>query len=464
MFDRLRNWFRPSHITPDHPKETEQEPQPIAPNNRNEHSIAISEEWETVINHINSGKNVFITGQAGTGKSTLIRHIQRTTPRKVALLAPTGIAALNLRGQTIHSFCHFPPKIITNKHIRTNPPDRAKAQAIDLLVIDEVSMVRCDLLDGLDKFMRENGRDSHQPFGGAQVVFVGDPLQLPPVAKSAEASALECMGYKQFSFWGSHAWSSAAPVPCNLTTVHRQAEDPAFLNILGNMRWGNVNPDDLQTLNACVTPNFRTSNNPFYPTLTPLRRRAAAINDSRLQELPATERRYAAELFGTLANVDEYSLPCEKLLCLKTSAPVMFTKNNAPTWYNGTLGIVRLLEPDHIIVELPNGDHVAVQRAVWEDARYAFDTAQGELRQEVVGKACQFPLTLAWAMTINKAQGLGFSHLHIDLRGAFAGGQAYVALSRCRSLDGLKLAHPLFPNNVMVDPAALKFMTELGAP
>lgn len=438
-------------------------PPPPVPTIQPRSEVTIPNEWLPAINHIREGENVFIAGQAGTGKSTLIRYIRQSTACRVVALAPTGIAALTLRGQTIHSFCHFPPQIITTHHIHSNANNVARAQAVDILIIDEISMVRCDLLDGLDKFMRANGRDSRLPFGGCQVVFVGDPLQLSPVVKPHDIPVLQNMGYHQFSFWGSHAWRGITPIPHNLTAVHRQAADPAFLGLLGRIRWGEIAPDDLTLLNSRVTMNTPINPVPFRPTLTPRRARASSINSFHLQHLPGPVHHYEVELTGTLANVKANAIPCDQHLRLKVSAPVMFIKNNAPAWYNGTIGIVRELSQEYVIVELPLGNHVTVHREVWEDVRYQFVQASGDLTEHIAGTARQFPLTLAWALTINKAQGLGFDHLHVDFSGgAFAGGQVYVALSRCHSLHGLTLAQPLHPNNIMVDQDAVRFMTELG--
>ncbi len=222
----------------------------------------IKEEWIPIIAAFQRGENIFITGQAGTGKSTLISHLRGLTTRKIVMLAPTGIAALNICGQTIHSFCQFPPEVITKKHIKSNKLNRGKAQACDIIIIDEISMVRCDLLGGTDHFMRRNGKDPKKPFGGVQIILVGDPLQLPPVVNKVDERLMLKIGYKQFFFWGCTGWQHSAPVVFELTTVYRQAEID-FSEILGRIRKGNINNSDIETLNSCVDEGFKTSDNPF---------------------------------------------------------------------------------------------------------------------------------------------------------------------------------------------------------
>ncbi len=411
------------------------------------------------------GKSAFITGRAGTGKSTLLQLFRNTTRRKVAVLAPTGTAALNVRGQTIHSFFGFPPRIITPKEAskRAYSPERQRLyEQLETLVIDEISMVRADMLDGIDRVLQVN-RGSLEPFGGVQVVFFGDPFQLPPVVSRDPIERDYFHSYYRSPYFFSaqifeEIYYKFAMV--ELKRVYRQ-ESAEFLRLLEAVRTNTVGAAELDALNARHFPYF--SNTEGYITLCARNATADRINQEALKRLPSSARLYEAAISGQF----EASLyPTDALLTLKKGAQVMFIKNDPYREYvNGTIGTVKRLHDDfvEVVVGEPNRTSrtVEVGPANWEIVRYRMDASTGELTTEVLGAFNQLPLRLAWAVTIHKSQGKTFDRVILDLEGgAFEHGQLYVALSRCRTLEGLVLRRPIRPRDIITDERVVAFFRE----
>ena len=355
------------------------------------------------------------------------------------VVAPTGIAALNAGGQTIHSFFHFPPKMLDPAEI-TKDDEPEVFQKIDILVIDEVSMVRADLLDAVDASLRIN-RKSAQPFGGAQVVLVGDLFQLPPVPPRGDDALVLRNRYRSLQFFGANSLRGAAVTSIELTHVYRQA-DQSFIALLGDLRTGR------NVAEACAELNRQCAHTqPDAPhlVLVPKNDAADRENARRLAELPGRPRTYTATLEGNFRAKADDRLPAPHELTLKPGAQVMFTKNDAERrWVNGTTGMVTRLTKRTVEVELENGAVHEVEPERWENIHYQYDSSEDRIVAEVAGAYQQYPLMPAWAVTIHKAQGLTLDRVHVDFgSGAFAEGQAYVALSRCRRLQDLSLARPL---------------------
>lgn len=399
--------------------------------------------------------SLFLTGRAGTGKSTFLQLFKNTTRKKAVVLAPTGIAALNVGGQTIHSFFGFPPRYINPDDIRVSR-QRKWFEKIEVLVIDEISMVRADLLDAIDFSLRKH-RKNDLPFGGVQVVFIGDLFQLPPVVSSQEERFLLENRYESPYFFSAHVMAEAEMEMLELRKVYRQ-ENRHFLRLLDAVRLNQIDWEDLEDLNARYNPRFEAPKS--WITLSPYNRSVDAINRRQLANLPPPEHIYTATLTGEF---DPRQAPAEVVLSLRRGAQVMFVKNDPEgRFVNGTIGEVVGLDPDEVTVRIEdqgNLREVSVERMSWEIIKYKpSEKDENELVAEVVGTFTQFPLKLAWAITIHKAQGKTFDRVVIDMgRGAFEFGQAYVALSRCRSLDGIVLLRKLRPEDVKVDDRIVDF-------
>lgn len=401
---------------------------------------------------------LFVTGRAGTGKSTFIRILRDEMREKnVVVVAPTGIAALNAGGQTIHSFFHFPPKMLDPAEI-TREDEPEVYEKIDILVIDEVSMVRADLLDAVDASLRVNRR-SAKPFGGAQLVLVGDLFQLPPVPPRGDDLLLLRNRYRSLQFFGANSLRGVAIKSIELSHVYRQA-DQSFIALLGDLRTGR------NVAEACAELNRRCAREqPDAPhlVLVPKNDAADRENSRRLAALPGRPRTYAATLEGNFRAKSGDRLPAPHELTLKPGAQVMFTKNDAERrWVNGTTGTVTSLSRNAVTVELENGSVHQVERERWENVHYQYDSEEDRIVAEVAGAYQQFPLMPAWAVTIHKAQGLTLDRVHVDFgTGAFAEGQAYVALSRCRRLQDLSLARPLRPADIKWSAEIAGFYAEM---
>ena len=398
---------------------------------------------------------LFVTGKAGTGKSTLLRQLVREGGGNSVVLAPTGIAALNVGGATIHSFFKFPLCPMSAEHVRRSR-DRKLYQAVDTLIIDEISMVRADVVDSIDRFMRLNGKSSQSIFGGARVVMFGDPMQLPPVVTPQDKADFDLLGYASPFFFNANCLSALDGV--ELSKTYRQ-RDSGFLEILDAIRIGQPKREHLERLNQNVR---RTSLDELADAvvLTATRQRAVTINHDRLGALDGERLCYHATREGEFPPSYEPSPPT---LELKVGARVMFTKNATDArWVNGSLGEIVGLKSDRVEVELDSGRSVDVGIETWEKIRYEIDEKSGQLVKVVEGQFKQIPLQLAWATTIHKSQGLTFDRVHVDLSGgAFAPGQTYVALSRCRTLEGVSLECPVRPGDVRVDRTALDLLRRI---
>jgi len=413
----------------------------------------------------NSNRPVFITGRAGTGKSTLLEYFRETTGKRVVVLAPTGVAALNVRGQTVHSFCRFKPDITLDKvkKLRLRRGEGSVYRNLETVVIDEVSMVRADLLDCVEKFLRLNGPRPREPFGGLQMVFIGDLYQLPPVVTAAEKS-LFAAPYETPYFFSARAMDGLAGRMeyVELEKVYRQTEAD-FIGLLNGVRNRSISDDDLGRLNARTDPEFVPADDDFAVVLTATNDLAAARNGEKLARLPGSPRRYAGLVEGEF---DRSSFPTDEVLELKVGAQVMLLTNDPQgLWVNGTIGkIIGLVEDeggdDRVAVELRDGAVVEVGPHLWELFRFQYEAEADKIVSEPVGSFTQYPLKLAWAMTIHKSQGKTFDRVVVDLgRGAFAHGQVYVALSRCTSFEGLVLRRPVDRRHLRMDWRVVKFLT-----
>jgi len=398
--------------------------------------------------------HLFVTGRAGTGKSTLLTSLKDLIADEMVILAPTGLAAVNVGGQTIHSFFGFPPRLIRPDDIRRSRNGRLMRR-LKFLVIDEVSMVRSDLMWAIDQSLRVNRGRPREAFGGLRLALFGDLHQLPPVINDAEvAEHLETAYGGPFFFSIGALREGAGTSQIELTQVFRQ-KDEALLAVLNRVREGEAGVDDLAVLNSRVHVIRSLSEGEPYVILTPTNAAANRINMAYLDKLPGAPRPYQA---ATTGEFSQSAQPTEQILMLKPGAKVMLLRNDPDRrWVNGTIARVSRLEEKRVWVEV-DGDEHEVEQVSWESRRYAYDKAAEKIVETVAGTFTQFPLRLAWALTIHKSQGLTLDKVYIDLgRGTFAHGQAYVALSRCRALDGLALARQLRPSDILFDPAAMGY-------
>ncbi len=410
------------------------------------------------------GRCIFITGRAGTGKSTVLRRFIEATPMKAVVLAPTGLAAVQVGGQTIHSFFNFPLGPIqcdpeTVPLFKKGQAKRRLIEALDCVVIDEVSMVRADIMDAIDYSLRRNRERMQEPFGGVTMVCFGDLMQLEPVVQSGADEEMMADRYESPFFFDSKAVRETSLDVYELTTVHRQKEDEEYLWALNRLREGNT--DELGLFNARVGAEIGTEG---VVTLTATNGRAGSINLQRLAKLTGRPTIFKATMQGNFGR----ETPTEEVLALKPGAQVMFVKNGRG-WVNGSLGEVTEVEAERVKVKLFEGGEHWVEPETWDKKRYTWDRYSSRISSEGVGSFTQIPLRLAWALTIHKSQGLTLDKVRLDLdRPAFSHGQAYVALSRCRTLSGLSLVRALEPRDVIVVERALAFAAQskpiLGAP
>lgn len=407
----------------------------------------------------NSNRNLIITGKAGTGKSLLIQYFRSHTKKKVVVLAPTGIAALNIRGQTIHSFFGFPPRLIEPKAIRRIAGKRIFAD-LDCLIIDEISMVRADLLDGIEKFLRLNGRDEKRPFGGIQIVFVGDLYQLPPVLTNEDFSLYSQL-YDSPYFFSANSFNLDDFSAIELKTVFRQKERD-FIDFLNRVRTNDVSIESFEFINKKIVNS--PIQNRDHVILCTINKTAENINLSKLSKIKKTEFIFKAAVEGDFPTEDR-NLPVDLELRLKEGARVLFVKNDpGGKWVNGTLGVVYRLGKDLIKVKIDETSEVVdVYIAEWDNIRYEYDQDSDELQEKIIGRLKQYPLRLAWAITIHKSQGMSLDKVCLDFsRSPFAHGQTYVALSRCRSLEGIVLTKKIWPNDVLIDERIVEFHKRLS--
>ena len=410
-----------------------------------------------------TGINVFLTGRAGTGKTTFLRRLKARLPKRMVVVAPTGVAAINAEGVTIHSFFQLPlSPFVPGGTVRSagerkyqfSKQKKNIIRTLDLLVIDEISMVRADLLDAVDDVLRRY-RDSSRPFGGVQLLMIGDLQQLAPVVKDDEWAMLREY-YDTPFFFGSRALQQTRHVTIELQHVYRQT-DQSFVELLNKVRAGSLTPADIERLNARVARTGEPEEGVI--RLTTHNRVADSYNERRLQALPGAPHHYRASIDGVFP---ETSYPADETLTLKVGCQVMFLKNDTSLehrFFNGKLARVTGLTDEEVtVVGLDDGQTIKVTAMEWTNARYVIDKETREIREEVEGIFRQLPLRLAWAITIHKSQGLTFDRAVVDANAAFAAGQVYVALSRCRTLEGLTLTEPLRPDCVITDSAVGRYL------
>ncbi|MDR1675472.1 MAG: AAA family ATPase [Tannerella sp.] len=411
----------------------------------------------TIINE--TSEHVFLTGKAGTGKTTFLRHIRQHTHKHAIVAAPTGVAAINAGGITLHSlfqlsFEPYVPGYSSQKNkFRFSKAKLDLLRQLELLIIDEVSMLRADTLDAIDRTLQIIRR-SALPFGGLQILYIGDMFQLPPVVKEEEWALLK-PHYESIFFFHAQAIRQTQPVYLELKKVYRQKEQ-AFVNLLNNVRNNCLSAADMQLLNARWQPNFVPSPEDKYITLTTHNYKADRLNRQELDRLAGRAYVFAGKVEGEFP---DYALPTDVQLCLKAGAQVMFIKNDPDgRYFNGKIANVSGISAEQIQVLMPeNGETVQVPKETWKNIRYTLDKDSGEMQEEEIGAYTQYPLRLAWAVTIHKSQGLTFDKAIIDIGASFAAGQTYVALSRCTSLDGIVLRTRVSPDCVMTDPHAVDF-------
>jgi ATP-dependent exoDNAse (exonuclease V) alpha subunit len=410
-----------------------------------------------------SKEHIFLTGRAGTGKSTLLRYFRDHTKKKLVVLAPTGVAALNVQGQTVHSFFHFKPDITLSKVKKLNFPGGRENlyEKLETIVIDEISMVRADILDCVERFLRLNGPDKNRPFGGIQMIFIGDLFQLPPVVKNEERRVFRDI-YKSPFFFSSNAISQVQLHYIELTKIYRQT-DETFIHLLNAIRTNTATFEDLELLNTRFTPDLVTSPYGLTICLTTTNAKADEINASQLTQVKGDIFSAQAQLSGKF---DPRQAPADMNLEIKPGAQIMFVNNDrAHRWVNGSIGrVVKISQDKHtkediIIVKINDGEMVEVTPFSWELFRYGYDGQKREITTNTVGTFTQYPLMLAWAVTIHKAQGKTFERVVVDIgHGTFAHGQLYVAISRCRTLPGLKLKQKIEHRHIFMDRAVVDFV------
>ncbi|MBI2915881.1 MAG: AAA family ATPase [Elusimicrobia bacterium] len=427
--------------------------------------IEINGQFQKALNGIESRKNLFITGKAGTGKSTLLNYFRGHTQRKVVVLAPTGVAALNVQGETIHSFFRFKPDITSEKIKKIRGSRSRLYKEIDAIIIDEISMVRADLLDHVDRFLRLNAQSSRLPFGGVQMVLIGDLYQLPPVVTSNEKKIFETQ-YESPYFFDSRVFREHPMEMIELEKIYRQ-KDNHFIELLNAIRNNTVTDDHLKTLNSRLNAKPSYAKEPGYSVhLTPTNAMASEINAERLGRLKSSIHSYTAQISGRF---EKHAYPTDETLQIAAGAQVMLLNNDSGgRWVNGTMGSVEAIEHDEeadedlIQVRLSNGLLENVRPHTWDIFHFTFDSETHSIETETLGSFSQYPLKLAWAVTIHKSQGKTFDRVVIDMgRGAFAHGQTYVALSRCTSLEGMTLVKPVQKTHIWTDWRIVRFMTRL---
>lgn len=423
--------------------------------------------------------HLFITGKAGTGKTTFLKYIREHSNKKMVIVAPTGVAAMNAGGVTIHSFFYLPPGMFVPttdqrftqantavlnqqtifKHARFNSEKRKLIQELELLVIDEASMLRADMLDAMDTVLRHYRDMPQTPFGGVQVLYIGDLFQLSPVAGNEEWEVLKQF-YQSPFFFDAHAARQLSPLVVELDKIYRQ-RDHAFITILNNIRHNQSTAADLEQLHTRYLPGFEPATDDPYITLTTHNARADAMNQDALDRLPGEVHEFAAEIKGDFS---ERNQPADKTLFLKEGAQVIFIRNDkgdARRFYNGKIGHITAIKEGEVYIRFPGEpDDMLLEREVWRNIRYVFHPEKDHIEEEEMGSFAQYPIRLAWAITIHKSQGLTFERAIVDAGASFAPGQVYVALSRLTSMEGLVLHSRILPESIRTDERILQYANQ----
>ena len=416
-------------------------------------------------------RSVFLTGKAGTGKSTFLKYIRDNIKKKTVVLAPTGIAAVNVGGQTMHSFFKIPFKpMVPDDPDYANPARMRKMlrytkekvkliQQLELIIIDEISMVRADIIDFVDRVLRVYSGNMREPFGGKQLLLVGDIFQLEPVVTHDTRDILKRY-YKNFFFFNARAFEQINLVAIELRKIYRQSDND-FISLLDRVRVNRATSVDIARLNRRCNPDYQEVNDNFVITLATRRDTVDSINDEHMRALKTPEFSYTGVIEG---DFPENSLPTALRLTLKEGAQVIFIRNDKEgRWYNGTIGKVTLLRHDEVYVTLENGVEFEVLPEVWENMQYTYNEKEKKVEEKVLGTFMQIPIKPAWALTVHKSQGLTFNNVVIDfVGGAFSGGQTYVALSRCTSLEGITLLKPLSERDIIVNMAVVEFSRQFN--
>lgn len=419
--------------------------------------VILSEESRKILELIeNTNTNTFITGRAGTGKSTLLKYFRATTKKNIVALAPTGVAAVNIQGQTIHSFFHF-PITVTEDNVKKDYKRADLYKKLDTIIIDEISMVRADLFDCLEKFLRLNGPLPEKPFGGIQVIVVGDLYQLPPVVTREEKPIFE-KHYRSPYFFDSRSYERANFVVFELADIYRQSNEE-FIKILDSIRVYSATDDHIKKINEQFNKEY--VDNDFKITLVTTNTMANEININELNKLPGKSRQYIGSVSGDFRERD---LPTEKELFLRPGSQIMLLNNDSlGRWANGDLARIISLSEESIRVLFEDGSYDDVIRYKWDKVLFVYDDEEDKIRSEIVGSFVQFPMRLAWALTIHKGQGKTFEKVIVDFgEGTFVPGQAYVALSRCKSLEGLLLKSLLEHKHLIIDNRINEFMNNVS--
>lgn len=441
---------------------------------KEQHNIDLNnDEFQNAWKLINfTRQSVFLTGKAGTGKSTFLKYIRDNIKKKYVVLAPTGIAAVNVGGVTMHSFFRIPLKPLLPddpdfavKRLRERmkyPKDLRKLiKQLELIIIDEISMVRADVIDFIDKILRVYSNNMREPFGGKQLLLVGDIFQLEPVVTSDMREVLRTH-YLNSYFFSAKVFNQIEIVPIELKKIYRQ-NDSQFISMLDRIRMGRPLQEDVAKLNQRVFEGELSTkgDNKMVMTLATRRDMVDMINENRLNELPSKEMSYNGEIEG---DFPENSLPTAMNLTLKVGAQIVFIKNDRDKrWVNGSIGKIIKAKKNSIEIELETGAKYEVEKAIWENVIYKYDEKSNRVIEKVIGTFEQYPIKLAWALTIHKSQGLTFNNVIIDIgRGAFSSGQTYVALSRCRSFEGMQLRSTVSARDIFVNPAIIEFSRQFN--
>ena len=418
--------------------------------------FVLSEEFESIVEQLENTKDHFyITGKAGSGKSTLLAYFRSVTQKNTAVLSPTGVAAIRVKGQTIHSFFGFPPKVIQTRHIK-KVRQVELLQNLETLIIDEISMVRADVFDAIDYSLRVHRKKLTQPFGGVQVIVFGDLFQLPPVVNMDESSLLERIYPNGQFFFHSNIFQDAQFKTLELQSIYRQTDDH-FIYLLNAVRDGSITNSQIDNLNDSLVDSFEMDEGKIILTTT--NARASGINQNYLKQLSSEEFSYRAQATGQFY---KELFPTDEVLKLKKGAQVIMIKNDPEKrWVNGSIGTIHDIAEKKIKVKI-NHKIYEVKKEKWDRIQYSYDDDQQEVLENVTGSFKQYPMRLAWAITIHKSQGQTFEKVIIDMsQGSFAPGQLYVALSRCISLEGIELLRPLKKSDVIVNKQLIGFQDRL---